>query len=149
MSSWAPNTWHTPYFRGKAVYSNLTTFEDKVKEQDKQHNKNVSRLRLRIKLEKEILDEQLKCHLFELEQRRELDRITLQKRKEEYHQEEEHKRLLGKQSFKEYTDKMKKLKFKNSWETFEDEDSKLINLEEEEEDRDEMRKFSGGSGMWE
>ena len=148
MSSWAPNMWHSHYFRGKAVYPNSSTFEDKEKEQDKQHNKNVSRLRLRNKLEKEILDEQLKCHLFELEQRRELDKITLQKRKEEHRQEEEHKRLLGKQSFKEYTDKMKKLKLKSSWEAFEDEDEdKLINLEEE--DRDEMRKFSGGSGMWE
>ena len=148
MSSWTPNTWHSPYFRGKAVYPNSSTFEDKEKEQDKQHFKNVSRLRLRNKLEKEILDEQLKCHLFELEQRRELDRIALQKRKDEHRQEEEHKRLLGKQSFKEYTDKMKKLKLKNSWEAFEDEDSKLINLEEEE-DRDEMRKFSSGCSGWE
>ena len=143
--SWTPNTWHSPYFRGKAVYSNLSTFEDKVKEQDKQHNKNVSRLRLRNKLEKEILDEQLKCHLFELEQRRELEKITLQKKKDEehkhQHQEEEHKRLLGKQSFKAYTDKMKRLK--DSWMQggiSEDEDSKLINLEEEE---DRMRNFNG------
>ena len=140
--SWTPNTWHSPYFRGKAVYSNLSTFEDKVKEQDKQHNKNVSRLRLRNKLEKEILDEQLKCHLFELEQRRELEKITLQKKKDEYCQEEEQKRLLGKQLYESYIDKMEKLR--NSWMqggVSEDEDKKLIDLKEEAEDR--MRNFNG------
>ena len=120
-------------------------FSKKKEEEQDKYTKNVSRLKLRNKLEKEILDEQLKYHLFELEQRRELNRITLQKKKEEYCQEEEHKRLLGKQSLKEYTEKIKKLKKLNSWETFGDEDSKLINLEEEEEeDRDEMmRKFGG------
>ena len=146
MSSWKPNTWHVPsgwqHFCGNAVYANTDTFEEKEKEQEKQYYKSMSRLKLRNMLDKEILDEQLKCHLFELEQRRELERITLQKKKDEYRQEEEHKQLLGKQSFKTYTDKMKRLK--NSWMQgiSEDEDGKLINLEEEEvEDR--MGNFSG------
>ena len=117
-------------------------FDRKEKEQDKQYSKNMSRFKLRNKLEKEILDEQLKCQLFELEQRRELARITLQKKKEENRQEEEHKQLLGQKSFREYTDKIKKLRLKSRWGN-ENEDSKLINLEEEEEDRDEMGKFSG------
>ena len=115
----------------------------KEKDLDKQYSKNMARFKLRNKLEKEILDEQLKHQLFELEQRRELTKIALQKKKEENRQEEEHKQLLGQKSFREYTDKITKLR--NRWES-EDED-KLINLEEE--DRDEMRKFSGGSGMWE
>ena len=110
----------------------------KEKEQDKQYSKNIARFKLRNKLEKEILDEQLNYQLFELEQRRELAKIALQKKKEENRQEEEHKQLLGQKSFREYTDKITKLR--NRWES-EDEDSKLINLEEE--DRDEMRKFSG------
>ena len=109
--------------------------KEKEKEQDKQYSKNIARFKLRNKLEKEILDEQLKCQLFELEQRRELVKIALQKKKEE----EEHKQLLGQKSFREYTDRLKKLR--NRWGS-EDEDSKLINLEEEE-DRDEMGKFSG------
>ena len=105
MSSWTPNTWHGHCFRGKAVYANTDTFEEKEREQNKQYYKSMSRLKLRNKLDKEILDEQLKCHLFELEQRRELEKITLQKKKDEYCQEEEQKRLLGKQLYESYIDK--------------------------------------------
>ena len=149
MSSWKPHTWHNGWSTG---YVGTRKFEEeelssdkKEREQNKQYYKSISRLKLRNRLDKEILDEQLKCHLFELEQRRELEKITLQKKKDEehkhQHQEEEHKRLLGKQSFKAYTDKMKRLK--DSWMQggiSEDEDSKLINLEEEE---DRMRNFNG------
>ena len=135
MSSWLPKAnWHYPQFCGNEVCANACTFEEKEKEQEKQYNKSKSRLRLRNKLDKEILNEQLNCHLFELEQRREMERIKLQKRKDEHNQEEEHKRLLGKQAFKAYTDKMKKLR--NSWmyRMSEDEDGKLINLEEKGEE---------------
>ena len=140
--SWLGGFSSTGYIKARKFKEGLTPneFDEKEREQNKQYYKSMSRLKLRNKLDKEILDEQLKCHLFELEQRRELEKITLQKKKDEYRQEEEHKRLLGKQSFKAYTDKMKRLK--NSWMQgiSEDEDGKLINLEEEEEDR--MGNFS-------
>ena len=97
--SWLPKANFNPnypQFCCAKVYANGSTFEQKEKEQEKQYNKNKSRIRLRYKLDKDLLDEQLKWQLFELEQRREMEKIELQKRKDEYVQEEQYKRLLGK-----------------------------------------------------
>ena len=144
--SWLGGFSPSGYVKVRKFKEELTPeeFDEKEREQNKQYYKSMSRLRLRNKLDKEILDEQLKCHLFELEQRRELEKITLQKKKDEYRQEEEHKRLLGKQSFKAHTDKMKRLKSWMQGGVSEDEDSKLINLEEEEEEENaRMRNFNG------
>ena len=105
----------------------------------------MSRLKLRNKLDKEILDEQLNCHLFELEQRRELDKITTQKKKDEYCQEKEHEKLLGKKSYDSYIEKLEKLK--NRWlqgGVSEEEDRQLINLKEEAEEKyKRMGEFNG------
>ena len=145
MCSWAPNTWHEHHFRGKAVYPNIDTFEEREKEQEKQYSKSIARLKLRNKLDKEILDEQLNCHLFELEQRRELDKITTQKKKDEYCQEKEHEKLLGKKSYDSYIEKLEKLK--NRWlqgGVSEEEDRQLINLKEEAEEKyKRMGEFNG------
>ena len=103
--SWLPKATFNPkypQFCGVKVCANACTFEQKEKEKEQQYNKNKSRIKLRYKLDKDLLDEQLKWQLFEHEQRHEMEKIELQKKKDEYVREEQHKRLLGKQSFKTY-----------------------------------------------
>ena len=86
------------------------------------------------------MDEELKWKLFRHEQKGEIEKIAIQKRKDEYIQQqqqrqsdEQHRRLLGQQSLKEYTSKMDRLKKHNGMrETVEGE--RLIDIEEEEDD---------------
>ena len=137
-------------FYGGEVYSNISTFEQEEKNRQKQYDKEKSRIRLSHKLQKDLLEEQLKWNLFHHEQKGEIEKITIQKKKDKYIQQrqqhecnEQHKRLFGQQSFKEYTSKMEKLKSRNNWMQgmSEDEDEKLIDIKEEEEVED-MGRFN-------
>ena len=128
-------------FYGGEVCSNISTFEQEEKNRQKQHDKEKSRIRLSHKLQKDLLEEQLKWNLFHHEQKGEIEKITIQKKKDKYIQQrqqhecdEQHKRLLGHQSFKEYTSKMEKLKSRNWMQESDDETERLIDVKEEVED---------------
>ena len=123
-------------FYGGDVYSNISTFEQEEKNRQKQHEKETARIKLYYKLQQELCDEELKWKLFHLEQKGEIEKIAIQRKKDQYIQlrkqhesDEQHKRLLGQQSLKDYTSKMRYLKTHNGMrETSEDE--KLIDVEE-------------------
>ena len=127
-------------FYGGDVYSNISTFEQEEKNRQKQYDKEKSRIRISHKLQKELMEEELKWKLFHHEQKGEIEKIAIQKRKDEYIQQqqqrqsdEQHRRLLGQHSLREYTSKMDRLKKHNGMrETAEGE--RLIDIEEEDDE---------------
>ena len=128
-------------FYGGEVYPNISTFDQEEKNRQKQYDKEKARIRLSHKLQKELFEEELKWRLFHHEQKGEIEKIAIQKKKDQYIQQrqqhecdEQHKRLLGQQSFKEYTSKMGHLKRNNGMRGMsKDENEKLIDVEEEEQ----------------
>ena len=130
-------------FYGGDVYANISTFEQEEKNRQKQHDKETARIKLYYKLQQELCDEELKWKLFHLEQKGEIEKIAIQRKKDQYIQErqqresdEQHKRLLGQQSLREYTSKMDRLKRHNGMRGT-SEDERLIDIEEEDEDKKE------------
>ena len=130
-------------FYGGDVYSNISTFEQEEKNRQKQHEKETARIKLYYKLQQELCDEELKWKLFHLEQKGEIEKIAIQRKKDQYIQlrkqhesDEQHKRLLGQQSLKDYTSKMDRLKRHNGMRGTE-EGGRLIDIEEEDEDKKE------------
>ena len=130
-------------FYGGDVYSNISTFEQEEKNRQKQHEKETARIKLYYKLQQELCDEELKWKLFHLEQKGEIEKIAIQRKKDQYIQQrkqhesdEQHKRLLGQQSLREYTSKMDRLKRHNGMRGTE-ESERLIDIEEEDEDKKE------------
>ena len=130
-------------FYGGDVYSNISTFEQEEKNRQKQHEKETARIKLYYKLQQELCDEELKWKLFHLEQKGEIEKIAIQRKKDQYIQErkqhesdEQHKRLLGQQSLREYNSKMDRLKRHNGMRDKE-ESKRLIDIEEEDEEKKE------------
>ena len=130
------------HFYGGDVYSNIDACEQEEKNRQKQYERDKARIRLSHKLQKELFEEELKWKLFQHEQKGEIEKIAIQKKKDQYIQQreqqesdEQHKRLLGHQSFKEYTSKMGHLKRHNGMRgTSEDETEKLIDVEEDKKE---------------
>ena len=130
-------------FYGGNVYSNISTFEQEEKNRQKQYDKEKSRIRISHKLQKDLMEEELKWKLFHHEQKGEIEKIAIQKRKDEYIQQqqqrqsdEQHRRLLGQESLREYTSKMDRLKRHNGMRES-TEGERLIDIEEEDEDKKE------------
>ena len=136
-------------FYGGDVYSNISTFEQEEKNRQKQYDKEKARIKLSHKLQKDLFEEELKWRLFHHEQKGEIEKIAIQKKKDQYIQQrqqqesdEQHKRLLGHQSFKEYTSKMGHLKRHNGMQgSSEDENEKLIDVEEEDDKKEDLYDF--------
>ena len=131
-------------FYGGDVYSNISTFEEEEKNRQKQHDKETARIKLYYKLQQELCDEELKWKLFHLEQKGEIEKIAIQRKKDQYIQErkqhesdEQHKRLLGQQSLREYNSKMDRLKRHNGMRDKGEESKRLIDIEEEDEEKKE------------
>ena len=135
------------HFYGGDVYSNISTFEQEEKTRQKQYEKEKARIKLSHKLQRDLFEEKLKWDLFHHEQKGEIEKIAIQKRKDEYIQQrqqhesdEQHKRLLGQQSLREYTSKMNHLKRHNGMRGTE-EGEHLINIEEEDESKKEENPY--------